>query len=144
LSGRDSPRIVVFGGVLERFALTLCLAHAGGCVPALRGRVDLGWRSKAVAHTVPLPPTAYLDRLYYDTAAFSPVVLRRLVDDVGAGHVLLGTDHPFELRDPWPLRTVRALGLAPAQERAILWDTAASRLGLARPAQAERRAPGAG
>jgi aminocarboxymuconate-semialdehyde decarboxylase len=124
---------LVFGGVLERFDLTLCLAHAGGCVPAIRGRVDMGWRSKAVAHTTPLPPTDYLDRLYYDTAAFSTALLRRLVDDVGVQHVLLGTDHPFELRDPAPVRTVRALGLPPAQERAILWDTAASRLGLTRP-----------
>lgn len=72
------------------------------------------------------------------------MVLQRLVDDVGAGQVLLGTDHPFELRDPWPLHTVRALGLPQAQERAILWDTAASRLGLVRPAQAERQTPGAG
>ena len=35
----------------------------------------------------------------YDTAVFFPVLLRRLVEDVGAGHVVLGTDHPFELRD---------------------------------------------
>jgi aminocarboxymuconate-semialdehyde decarboxylase len=121
---------LVFGRVLERFELILCLAHGGGCVPAIRGRVDMGWRSKEVAHTTPHPPTHYLDRLYYDTAAFSPTLLRRLVDDVGAEHVLLGTDHPFELGDPTPRKTVQALGLPDAERRSIEWDTAARLLRL--------------
>jgi aminocarboxymuconate-semialdehyde decarboxylase len=135
---------LVFGGVLERFDLTLCLAHAGGCVPAIRGRVDMGWRSKAVAHTTPLPPTAYLDRLYYDTAAFSTALLHRLIEDVGVGRVLLGTDHPFELRDPTPLRTVHLLGLDPVDTRAIVWDTAAPLLALTHWAEAGDRSRPAG
>jgi aminocarboxymuconate-semialdehyde decarboxylase len=77
-----------------------------------------------------VPPSDFTDRLYYDTAVFSPVLLRRLVEDVGAGHVLLGTDHPFELGDPAPLETVRALGLDEADERRILGDNAAELLGL--------------
>ena len=84
-------------GVLERFPLNLCLAHGGGCLPSLRGRMDMGWERKDVARTTPLPPSEFTDRLYYDTAVFSTTLLRRLVEDVGAEHVLLGTDHPFEL-----------------------------------------------
>jgi aminocarboxymuconate-semialdehyde decarboxylase len=121
---------LAFGGVLERFDLVLCLAHAGGCLPSIRGRVDMGWRNKDVAHTTPRPPTHYLDRLYYDTAAFSPVLLRRLVEDVGSGHVLLGTDHPFELRDPDPVATTRGIGLSAEEVRAVQWDTAAKLLRL--------------
>ena len=45
-------------------------------------------------------------QLYYDTAVFSTTLLRRLVEDVGSDHVLLGTDHPFELGDPTPVATV--------------------------------------
>ena len=122
---------LVFAGVLERHALTLCLAHGGGCLPALRGRLDLGWRRKDVARTTPLAPTGYLDRLYYDTAVFSDVLLRRLVEDVGGDHVLLGTDHPFELGDREPVGTVRRLGLDETVTRSILWGTAASLLGIA-------------
>ena len=48
---------LVFGGVIERFPLTLCLAHGGGCVPSLRGRLDMGWERKDVARSTPLPPT---------------------------------------------------------------------------------------
>jgi aminocarboxymuconate-semialdehyde decarboxylase len=58
------------------------------------------------------------------------VLLRRLVEDVGADHVLLGTDHPFELGDRAPLETVLALGLDEADERRILRDNAAGLLGL--------------
>lgn len=115
---------LVLGRVLERFDLTLCLAHGGGCLPAVRGRLDMGWRNKDVARTTEQPPSVYTGRLYYDTAVFSPVLLRRLVEDVGADHVLLGTDHPFELRDADPLASAAAAGLP----RTVLWDTAAALL----------------
>jgi aminocarboxymuconate-semialdehyde decarboxylase len=121
---------LIFGGVLERHDLTLCLAHGGGCLPALRGRIDMGWRNKEVAHTTAAPPTAYADRLYYDTAVFSTPLLSRLIADVGAGHVLLGSDFPFELADARPSDSVRVLDLDPAAASAIRWDTAAKLLGL--------------
>ena len=122
---------LTFGGVLERHNLVLCLAHGGGCLPSLRGRLDMGWDRKDVAHTTTLPPSAYADRLYYDTAVFSTVLLRRLVDDVGADHVLLGTDHPFELGDRTPVDTVRALNLDQKATAAIVGETAAGLLRLA-------------
>ena len=121
---------LVFGRVLERFDLALCLAHGGGCLPSLRGRLDMGWERKEVARTTALPPSRFTDRLYYDTAVFSTALLRRLVEDVGVGHVLLGTDHPFELGDRSPVETVASLGLDPRATRAILWDNAAALLGL--------------
>lgn len=121
---------LVFGQVLERFPLALCLAHGGGCLPSLRGRLDMGWERKDVARTTAVRPSELTDRLYYDTAVFSPTLLRRLVEDVGADHVLLGTDHPFELGDRTPLETVECLGLDRASTRAILWDNAAGLLGL--------------
>src|SRR4051794_18961937 len=121
---------LVFGRVLERFPLTLCLAHGGGCLPALRGRLDMGWERKDVARTTALRPSAFTDRLYYDTAVFNPVLLGRLVEDVGADHVLLGTDHPFELGDRQPLQTVHALCLGDDDTRRILCDNATELLGL--------------
>ena len=121
---------MVFGRVFERWPINLCLAHGGGCLPALRGRMDMGWDRKDVAHTTASPPSAYTDQLFYDTAVFSTTLLRRLVEDVGADHVMLGTDHPFELGDFTPLETVKALGLDRADTRRILWDNAARLLGL--------------
>lgn len=121
---------LVFGRVLERFPLNLCLAHGGGCLPALRGRLNMGWDRKEVAHTTTVKPSEFTDSLYYDTAVFDTTLLRRLVEDVGADHVMLGTDHPFELRDTDPLGTVADLGLSSTDTRKILWDNAADLLGL--------------
>jgi aminocarboxymuconate-semialdehyde decarboxylase len=92
--------------------------------------MDMGWERKEVAHTTRLPPSAYVDRLFYDTAVFNTTLLTRLVEDVGAEHVMMGTDHPFELADFTPVETVRALGLDETATRAILWDNAARLLGL--------------
>src|SRR6478752_741861 len=120
---------MIYGGVFERFDLSMCLAHGGGCLPWLRGRLNLGWQRKDVAHTTTLRPSEFCKRLYYDTAVFDTTLLSHLVSDMGVDRVLLGTDHPFELGDTDPVATVRALGLGADDTEAILWRTAASLLG---------------
>lgn len=120
---------LVFGGVLDRHELRLCLAHGGGCTLAVSPRLDLGWHRKPAARTTPEPPSGYLRRFYYDTAVFDTRALRRLVEDVGADRVLLGTDAPFDLSDRRPRETVAALGLDPAAAHAILAGNAAGLLG---------------
>ena len=111
---------LAFGGVLERTPLVLCLAHGGGCLGDLRSRLDMGWERKPVAHTTSLPPSQLFDRLFYDTAVFDPAALRHLVETVGAGQVLLGTDHPFDLAEKDPVRFVRSAGLDEAVVESIL------------------------
>lgn len=124
---------LVLGGVLDRHDLVLCLAHGGGCLPAVGPRLDLGWHRKDVTRVSTAPPTRYLRQLYYDTAVFDRVLLRRLVDDMGANRVLLGTDTPFDLADRDPLATVTGIGLDAADTAAVLGDNAVRLLGL-RPA----------
>ncbi|WP_243719165.1 amidohydrolase family protein [Actinomadura sp. 7K534] len=121
---------LIFGGVLDRHDLVLCLAHGGGCLPATGGRLDLGWRRKPVARVTSRAPSDYLRRLRYDTAVFDPGVLGRLVEDVTAAHVLLGTDAPFDLADDDPVGTVRALGVDAGRQAAILGGNAARLLGV--------------
>ncbi|MDT3396530.1 amidohydrolase family protein [Streptomyces sp. B1866] len=118
---------LLLGGTLERHEPVLCLAHGGGCLPALRGRLDLGWRTKPAARVTRRPPSRGLDALYYDTAVFSASQLAALVADVGPRHVLLGTDTPFDLSDRTPLRTVDELGLG-AEESALILHRNATRL----------------
>jgi aminocarboxymuconate-semialdehyde decarboxylase len=128
---------MIYGRVFERFDLAMCLAHGGGCLPWLRGRLDLGWQRKEVAHTTQLPPSEFCKRLYYDTAVFDTSLLSHLVSDMGVDRIVLGTDHPFELGDTNPVATVRSLGLGEDDTEAILWRTADSLLGspsAARPA----------
>lgn len=135
---------LIFGGVLGRHDLVLCLTHGGGCVPGVAPRLDLGWHRKPVARVIERVPTEYLRRLFYDTAVFDTKTLARLVEDMTAQHVLLGTDAPFDLRDQQPVATVRALGLEESQENAVLGGNAAALLRGLFPGVAGATVSGAG
>ena len=127
---------LVLAGVLERHPrLRVLLAHGGGAVLALRGRLRHGWSAVAPAGTrLTEPPADSLRRFHYDTITFDPTILRELVAFAGADRVLLGSDHPFDMADARPADTVAAAGLDPDDERAILGGNAARLLGLeARP-----------
>lgn len=132
---------LVFSGLTDRHPFPLCLAHGGGCLPALRGRLTLGWERKPQARTIPDPPTVYLDRFYYDTAVFDPALLRRLVEDVGAGHLLTGTDYPFDLADRDPVATVGAV-LDGADREQVLGRTAAQLLRIGHRSVGDRSVTG--
>jgi aminocarboxymuconate-semialdehyde decarboxylase len=123
---------LVLSGVLERHpGLRVLLAHGGGALPALRGRLRHGWSFQPQAHArLTESPEASLRRLYYDTVTHHPVVLRELVAFAGAEHVLLGSDYPFDMADARPADTVAAARLDPAAERAVLGGNAARLLGL--------------
>ena len=70
-------------------------------------------------------PSQYLRRFLYDTLVQRSDALRYLVQLVGHDRVLLGSDHPFWLGDPDPLRVVREACLDPATQAAILGANAA-------------------
>jgi aminocarboxymuconate-semialdehyde decarboxylase len=100
---------MVMAGVMERHpALRVILAHGGGALPALRGRLRRSSTIKGWAD-----PEASIRRFYFDTVTHDPAVLRELAEFAGADHIVLGTDHPFDMGDPDPLGTVRAAGLDP-------------------------------
>lgn len=129
---------LIFGGVLDRHRPVLCLAHGGGCLTGLAPRLTTGWMRKAETQTVANPPADYLRRLHYDTAVFSAETLERLIDEVGAERVLLGTDMPFDLADVDAASTVDKLAIAEQARNAILGANAARLIGAvagqARPA----------
>ena len=56
--------------------------------------------------------------------------LRFLIDRLGGDRVVLGSDYPFDMGCEAPVEAVRELGLAPAQERAIVGGTLARLLGV--------------
>jgi aminocarboxymuconate-semialdehyde decarboxylase len=106
---------MVMSGVMERHPdLRVVLAHGGGALPALRGRLRHAYAAVAAARArLTEPPDASIRRFYFDTVTHDPRVLRDLVEFVGVDHVLLGTDHPFDMGDPDPVATVRRAGLDP-------------------------------
>ncbi len=118
---------MVMSGVMERHPeLRVLLAHGGGGVAQLQGRLDHAWRVRPEGRArLGEPPSASLRRFFYDSCVYDAAVLRHLVEFAGASQVLLGTDHPFEMGDPDPLGLVRAAQLDAGAEEAVLSGNAA-------------------
>jgi aminocarboxymuconate-semialdehyde decarboxylase len=122
---------LVFAGVLERHSsLRVLLAHGGGALLALRGRLRHAHSFQAQARSVLRDsPEESLRRFFYDTVTHDETLLRQLVEEVGADRVLCGSDYPFDMGVERPAEIVRALGLPEEQEAAILGGNALRLLG---------------
>ena len=130
---------LVVSGVLERLpALRILLAHGGGALPALRGRLRRAFAVRPEARAGSAcqddqerrrlaGPDESLRRLYFDSLTHDSAVLADLIAFAGAGHVLLGSDRPFDMGADQPVEEIRALGL-PAEDEQLLLGGAAARL----------------
>ncbi|MBS1241670.1 MAG: aminocarboxymuconate-semialdehyde decarboxylase, partial [Gemmatimonadetes bacterium] len=130
---------LVFGGVMDRFpGLKLCLAHGGGYTAFGVARMDKGWEAAAIDYmphdarrNIDRPPSAYLGSFYYDCATFSERTLRFLIDSVGIGRVVFGTDYPAPMVIEDAVNWVNGLAsLSDEEKDAILWGNPARLLGL--------------
>ncbi|MFK8250846.1 amidohydrolase family protein [Ancylobacter terrae] len=113
---------LIFGGVLERFPrLTICLVHGGGFLPYNVGRLIRG-RLVRPETTVRMSGSVEesFARLTFDTVTHSAAALAYLVGQVGADHVFLGSDYPFDMADPELVNTVRTAGLGAVRENLVL------------------------
>ena len=125
---------LIFEGTLDRFpGLKICAAHGGGYLPSYMSRSDHGcltFPPQCTAGVPKLAPTEYVKRMYYDSLVFTPEALRHLVAEVGADHIVMGTDYPY----PWVSAPVDHVlgtpGLTDADREAILGRTARTLLNL--------------
>jgi aminocarboxymuconate-semialdehyde decarboxylase len=123
---------LVMTGTMERHpGLNILLAHGGGTILALRGRLRHAHSFQPQARSrLRESPDESLRRFLSDTVVHDPGLLASVVEVVGADRVLCGSDHPFDMGDLRPADTVRAAGLSPADEAAVLGGNAARLLGL--------------
>lgn len=125
---------LLLGGVFDRFPkLRVLLVHGGGCVPYQFGRIDRGRVTAPpfAKGSVKNPLGQYANNLYYDTVLHDDEAFRYLIERVGACQVALGSDYPFPLRDPDPVKFINKNNeLNEESRRAVCWDTGAALLGL--------------
>ena len=128
---------LVLTGTMERHpGLNVLLAHGGGAILALRGRLRHAHSFQPQARSrLRESPEESLRRFHYDTVVHDVGLLRGLVEAAGADRVVLGSDHPFDMGDLWPADSVRAAGLVAADEEAVLSGNAARLLALEVPAR---------
>ena len=123
---------LILGGVLDRHPrLRVKIVHGGGFLPFLVGRLDHAWKRRPEVRALCAePPSAYLNRIWYDTVVFDPRLLRMLVELVGPGRVMLGSDYPFDMGEETPRDTVAAAGLPADEVAAIESGTARAFFGI--------------
>ncbi len=129
---------LIFEGTLDRFpGLKICGSHGGGYLPSYAGRTDHCAEFSNRCKPVKKHPSEYFQgQLYCDSIVFTAEGLRHLVAEVGASHVLFGTDFPFDVADPFMGDQreadfiLGAAGLSEADRRAILGETTAKLLGI--------------
>jgi aminocarboxymuconate-semialdehyde decarboxylase len=124
---------LVVGGALDRLPknLRICFAHGGGSFPYLLGRLENAWHHHETARgKCEFPPSHYLDRFSVDSAVFDQRALRYLVDVMGTGHVVLGSDYPFPLGEARVGELVRQSNLPEVTKQRLLGGNAREFLNL--------------
>src|SRR5437762_9988780 len=126
---------LIFHGVMQRHPkLKIVLPHAGGYLAHYWARMDHGHRARPDCRTViKRPPSSYLAKMYFDTITFDPEMLRHMIDRFGPGHVLLGTDYPYDMGEEDPLALIGSVrGLKRADRDMIEGGNAARLLKIKR------------
>jgi len=122
-------RLIQSGLFDESPDLRVIVAHTGGVIPYLSGRIE---QYNAPSPLVPQPPGLaypvrhYLSRLYVDTVCYNLEALECCYKVMGAGHMLYGTDHPFGGYNV-VAELIEQLNCS-AAERELIWHGNAERL----------------
>jgi aminocarboxymuconate-semialdehyde decarboxylase len=118
---------LMFSGRLDELPdLRIVLAHGGGFIPYQIGRLVHGHKVRSETNAISKSsPKELLKRIYFDSLVFEPQALRYLIDLVGADHVCIGTDAPFDMADTDPTATIDAVpGITPLERQCVCCGTA--------------------
>ena len=67
-----------------------------------------------------LLPSDYVKRLYFDSLVHSQVALSHLVEVAGADRVVLGSDYPADMGEPFPVEFVESHPALTADQRRLI------------------------
>ncbi|MDT5322044.1 MAG: aminocarboxymuconate-semialdehyde decarboxylase [Mycobacterium sp.] len=87
--------LVARGALSRRPEVRICLAHGGGALPALIGRLDKAAIMAGTTADSPDLPSRLARRLWCDSLTYSRRTLDAAVQLFGRDHVVFGSDYPF-------------------------------------------------
>jgi len=121
---------LIFDGVLHRNPkLKVVLPHAGGYLAHYWARMDHAYRARADCRSlIKRPPSSYLKKMFFDTIAFDPAMLRHMVQQYGADHVLLGSDYPYDMGVDDPVGFIGRVPGLKREDRTLIEGGNAARL----------------
>jgi aminocarboxymuconate-semialdehyde decarboxylase len=123
---------LMFSGALDELkGLKFLLAHGGGFLPYQVGRFQHGHavRPDTRAATASKPLDMFRD-FYFDALTHHPQATRHLLDMVGSGRVVIGTDSPFDMGEEQPVAHLAAVpGLTENELADVSYRTAARLFG---------------
>lgn len=119
-------RLIYSGHVARYSGARIMIGIGGAALPYVLGRLA---RNASLDDSLG-DPTEALGLMYYDTLVHDPRALRLLIDTVGADRIMVGSDMPFPIGDPIPLKILDDAGVTGADRDKIESGVARTLLGL--------------
>src|SRR5215469_6142586 len=124
---------MILSGLFDRFPrLKIVVAHMGGGLLPVMGRLDFGWRlgcegmPEHAQIRCQRRPSEYLQLLHVDTMGFWAPHVREAVEVFGADRVMLGTDYgPVPIDPREHIDIVTGLAIKEDDKEKMLWRNAA-------------------
>src|SRR6267378_136421 len=111
--------------------LRIAFSHGGGVMSILLARLVHAWNVVPKAkEALNESPAITARRFYYDELVFEPAAVRYVIATFGASQIMVGSDYPFALGDPQPVKTLEASLLDAATLAAVSSGNARRFLGL--------------
>jgi aminocarboxymuconate-semialdehyde decarboxylase len=108
--------LIARGALARRPEVRICLAHGGGALPAMIGRLDKGAIIAGMPADSPDLPSRLARRLWCDSLTYNRDALYAAVEVFGREHVVFGSDYPFPAM-PEPIDDIVATLPADLQRR---------------------------
>ena len=113
---------LIASGLLSRHPeVRVVLVHGGGYFPFQAGRLKHAATVRPELKDAPSDPWSFFGQVVVDTLTHDAEVLRHLISRVGMANVVMGTDSPFDMSTPEPMKMLHEVA-DDATMRAITHD----------------------